>query len=454
MPRKPIWTEGLFVSQHHFQVQDLYHEELLRERIAGVRRFEWGILHLEVDERLLQAGQFRLKRLAAVWPDGTFVACGGPSEPPTPEARSFEAAFEAESAHLEVVVGLAGEGASPANVSEPGEPPALRRFSRTSEHVADFNTGGSPQELEFAVPNVRVLFGSERQENVSTLPVAQLVRQPGGRVIVRDNFVPPTLRISAAPFLTSGLHRVLGAMTTRQRELAAGRKQRHSTSIEFHFTDARRFWLLHTLNASIPVLSHLLDTQRAHPEEVYLALASLVGQLSTFAPDADLTTLPRFNYAELGDVFEQLFARVLSLLALDSLPVYTEVALERRQDGMFVGRIPEARLTNQAFFVAVKSALPEPITRERIPQLLKVAAWNHIYEVVKQARHGCRVEVEWAPSSSLPLKPGLCFFRLRTEGPFWEEITKSLSVALYLPVDADWKDAWLDVYAIDPAYLR
>jgi type VI secretion system protein ImpJ len=288
---------------------------------------------------------------------------------------------------------------------------------------------------------------------LATFPVAQLVRQSGGRVIVRDNFVPSVLRISAAPFLTSGLQRVLGAMTTRQRELASARKQRNVGNIEFHFTDARRFWMLHTLNASIPLLAHLLDVN-AHPEEVYIALAGLAGQLCTFAPDADPTSLPRFNYHELGEVFEHLFARILSLLAVDSVPTYVEVPLERRQDGMFVGKLQEPRLVNNEFFLAVKSSLPEPIVRERIPQLLKVAAWTHIYEVVKQARHGVRAEVEWNPSSSLPIKPGLCFFRLRREGPFWEEIAKSGTLALYVPVDPDWKDALLYVYAVSPEYLR
>jgi len=66
MSLKPIWTEGLFLSQHHFQAQDLYHELLLRDRIAAIRRFDWGVLELEVDDRLLQAGQFRLRRLEAV----------------------------------------------------------------------------------------------------------------------------------------------------------------------------------------------------------------------------------------------------------------------------------------------------------------------------------------------------------------------------------------------------
>jgi predicted component of type VI protein secretion system len=65
-----------------------------------------------------------------------------------------------------------------------------------------------------------------------------------------------------------------------------------------------------------------------------------------------------------------------------------------------------------------------------------------------------RAEVEWSPSASLPVKPGTCFFRLRREGAFWEEISKTSTMALYLPADADWKDTWLAVYAIDPAYLR
>jgi type VI secretion system protein ImpJ len=452
MWRKPVWTEGLFVSQHHFQVQDRYHEGLLRDRTSALRRFEWGISELEIDERVLQTGQFGVRRLHAVWPDGLVVRCGDPSGDPLPEPRPFDGHLRADAASLDVFVAVTSEGTS--NVALTGEPSVLQRFTRSTQRVDDFNSGGAPQDIEVAVPNLRIIFGSERRERVMTLPVAQLVRQSDGRIVVRDTFVPPVLSISAAPFLTGGLRRVLGAVTARQRELASARKQRHASSIEFHFTDARRFWLLHTLNAAIPVLTHLLDSQRVHPEEVYLQLARLVGELCTFAPDADPASIPKFNYVELGEVFEHLFARVLALLSIDAVPVYAEIPLERRPDGMFLGKIPEPRLTNQEFFVAVRSNLSEPLLRERVPQLLKVAGWKHISDVVKQARHGVRSEVEWTPSASLPVKPGTCFFRLRREGPFWEEIAKTSTIALYLPAEADWKDTWLAVYAIDPTYLR
>lgn len=451
MARRLVWTEGLFVSQHHFQAQDRYHEELVHSRIAALRRYDWGISQLEIDERLLQAGQFALRRLVATWPDGLLVDCGGPAGDPLPEPRPFEPHLRAEDQALDVLVGVPGEGG--ANVAPPGEPPGQHRFGRSTRPAEDFNTGGSIQDVEFAVVQVRVVFGTERRDRMATMPVAQLVRRPDGRIIVRDTFVPPVVQIAAAPFVAGGLRRVLGAMVARQRELAGARKQRSSGNIEFHYTDARRFWLLHTLSGTIPVLAHLLDSERAHPEEVYLALARLVGQLAVFSPE-DIPAVPPFDYGRLGDVFELLFARALALLTVDSVPAYTEIPLQRRPDGMFVGKLPEPRLANHEFFVAVRSALPEPNVRERIPQLLKVADWKHILDVVKQARHGVRAEVDWNPSSTLPLKPGLCFFRLRREGPFWEEIAKSSTMALYLPSDSDWKDASIAVYAVDPAQLR
>jgi type VI secretion system protein ImpJ len=197
-----------------------------------------------------------------------------------------------------------------------------------------------------------------------------------------------------------------------------------------------------------------VDSDQAHPEEVYLVLAELLAALSTFAADADPLASPKFNHLGLGEVFEALLARIHALLALDATPVYVEIPLERRPDGMFIGRIPEPRLINHDLFVAVRSKLPEAIVRERLPQLLKVAGWKQIGEVVKQARHGVRVEVDWAPSSALPVKPGVCFFRLQRQGPFWEEVAKTSSLALYMPNDADWKEAWLSVYALDPTYAR
>ncbi len=77
MPRKPIWTEGLLVSQHHFQQQDQYIETLLsRTARKPSRTTTGGVTDLKIDERGFAAGQFRTPAIDREWPDGTSIACG------------------------------------------------------------------------------------------------------------------------------------------------------------------------------------------------------------------------------------------------------------------------------------------------------------------------------------------------------------------------------------------
>jgi len=112
MVAKPIWTEGLLLSQHHFQQQDRYHEDLLSDRLGSVIHYPWGITDLEIEERALGSGQFKIRRLSAIWPDGASVATGEGSREPAPAPRSFEAAFTPESSSLDVFVGLAHQSGS------------------------------------------------------------------------------------------------------------------------------------------------------------------------------------------------------------------------------------------------------------------------------------------------------------------------------------------------------
>jgi type VI secretion system protein ImpJ len=453
MPNKPVWSEGVLVSQHHFQQQDRYHEQLLSDRLRAVVHYDWGITELEIDAAGLASSQLRIVKFKAIWPDGASLACGEGYDQPAPPPRNFEAAFTAGVDRLEVFLGIVDEGDASPILSRPHEPQSGRRFVQAAKSVPDLNSGGSVEEVEWARPNVRLFIGNERRDGYSVVRVAELLRQATGRAIVRDNHVPPVLHLGASAFLQAGLNRVLTVATSRQKDLAAERGQRSPGNVEFHATAAQTFWLLHTLNGVIPVLSHLLETPRAHPEEAYLVLASLIGQLSSFAADADPRNVPKFNYLELGDMFEVMFARAVSLLSGQVDKPYVEIELERRADGMYLGKLRDPKLISHEIFVAVTANQVDAVVRDRAPAVLKIASWNQIYDVVKQARRGVRVDVEWNPSVALPVRPGVCFFRVRREGNFWDEVASSSTLALYLPSDGDWKDANLSVYAIEPRRL-
>jgi type VI secretion system protein ImpJ len=447
MARKPIWTEGLLISQHHLQQQDQYFEGLLQDRVRAISHYDWGISELKIDELGFAAGQFRVLRLSAIWPDGTSIVCGEGTGVPAPEPRDLPV----DSQRIEVFIGLTAASDS-AQLAMDGA--GMRRYARELHTVQDLNSGSSPQEVEWARPNLRVLLGTERRDGFVTLLAAELVRQENGQFLVLDTRVPPVLELSAAPFLEMGVRRVLANAVARQEQLFADRRGRQNSGADFHASEVRRFLLLQALSAAIPVLNHLLDTPRSHPEEAYLALAQLASVLACFSSDVAPSEIPKFNYLALGETFEFLFATVLRLLSGGTERAYTEIALEHRPDGMFIARIPDAKLLSYEFFVAVKANMPEALLRERAPGVLKLAGWNHIYDVVKHARSGVKLSVEWSPSGALPLKQGVCFFRVAREGSYWEEVAKTSTVALYLPLDGDWAGTELSLYAADPAALR
>src|SRR4029450_8975783 len=97
-PRKPVWTEGLFMTPQHLQQGDSYHEALVQARTNALLTFPWGVVGVQFDERALSAGQLKLVKCHGFFPDGTpfFVGdCGEDQGGGGPLERAFPAALEA-----------------------------------------------------------------------------------------------------------------------------------------------------------------------------------------------------------------------------------------------------------------------------------------------------------------------------------------------------------------------
>jgi type VI secretion system protein ImpJ len=447
--KKPVWTEGLFVTQHSFQQQDNYAEELIRSRMWALGPFNWGLLDLEIDQYALSNGQLVIKRLSAILPDGTPLRCGESALPP-PAARPFDTVFTPQMSALEVYVALPRESAKRANVELEQASSVSARYIRSEEQVLDYNTGGASHGVSWARPNLRVLLGNESREAYDSLCVAELVRSPAG-VGVRDNYVPPVLRIGASSFLVSGFRRVLTAMITRHRVLSESRRQRTAASVVFEASDAAKFWMLNTLNDAIPEFSHFVDQQTVHPEQAYLALARFIGRMSTFAVDSGPSGVPKFSYLGLGDVFEPMFARALSLLEAVLAERFVEIPLEHRQDGMYMGKIEDVELFGHHFFLAAFGAMPENEIRDRLPKLSKIASWNNVGSILQSAVNGLRLEPSYQPPGALPIKPGVVFFAMDKTTGFWSDVQMTRTIALYYPLPKE--AVSIKLYAVDPANL-
>src|ERR1051326_2268359 len=89
--QKVLWSEGLFLTPHHFQQWDRYYENLLDSRFRQLSSFNWGVADLEINSEALQNSRFELLKSRAVLPDGLLVDI--PKVDAVPPGRDFAAAF-------------------------------------------------------------------------------------------------------------------------------------------------------------------------------------------------------------------------------------------------------------------------------------------------------------------------------------------------------------------------
>lgn len=454
-PRKLLWTEGLFVTQHHFQQLDRYHEALLTQRIRAVNRYDWGVSELEIDERALATGALRVTRLLAVLPDGTPVSSGEGLDDAIPP-RPLEGAFGPQTKTLDVFVALADELDNTPNVDLDPKAVVTARYLRGDATVLDYNTGTAEQPMTWARRNLRLVFGDEKQESLVVMRVAQVMRGPTGALSLKSDVIPPSLRIGASPMLMNGFRRLLSRMSGKQRAIAETRKHRTDAAVEFLASDATKFWLLNALNLWIPVMSHLVEEGKHHPSDAYVSLAQFIGQLCTFAVDGDPTAIPRFDYLELGEVFRKMFERAETLLEAVIAEKYTEIQLQKREDGMYLGSLQDPTILQQEFFLAAHSQAPESagetILRERLPRLTKIASWNQISSILNSAVNGAKLELEYRPPGALPVRSGHVFFRVVKTPEFWSDIVTTGTIAIYQPIEP--ASVTLTLYAVDPSSLK
>jgi type VI secretion system protein ImpJ len=450
-PRKLVWTEGLFVTQHHFQQLDRYHEWLTSQRLRAALPYDWGVLDIEVDERALAAEQFKLSRLTVMLPDGSPIEHGEATGDPVPP-RAFGSAFPAQVKSLDVYLAMTHETDNMPNVDLDGKGGGALRYVREQASVLDVNTGVGEHNIQYARPNVTLLFGDERKEAFDAVRIAQITRASTGVPTLKESFIPPILRVGASPYLVSRFRRLLATMTGKQRTLAESRRQRTTAAVEFQASDAAKFWLLNALNLSIPAISHIVDHATDHPEQAYLHLAQLIGQLCTFAVDGDPTTIPKFNYLELGDVFDPMFDRALKLLEAVLAERYVEIPLTKREDGMFLGQITDSNVLRYAFFLAAAGNVPEGQLRDRMPKLTKIASWSQIGAILNSAVNGIKLELEYTPPGALPIKPGVVFFKVVRTPEYWNDIAGTGTIAIYQPIDP--QGVTLHLYGVDPTNLQ
>ncbi len=438
----------MLLTPHHFQQWDNYHEELLNARARSILPFDYGVLNLQVNSEAVANGNFQITNCRAVMPDGLLVNV--PDAEAVPDLRPVGEHFKVEKDKLGVHLAIPARKMGEANFQSSGAAASSNvRFLQEGALVKDETSGGNEQPLAYAKSNLRIIFDDELRDGFTSLKIAELQRTPTGQLKISEDYIPPVLKVSASVWLVNMLRQLVEILITKSGSLGEQRRASNASLADFTTSEVAVFWLLHTINSSIPTMSHYFRSPLLHPEKLYLEMGTLVGKLMTFSLEVHPKDIVKYDHDDLYFTFYNLSMQLKDLLETVIPSRCVPIPLEKTRDTLYVGRIEDERLLKEAgFYLAVRAQMPESKLIEGVPRVVKIASRDVIDSVIGSALPGVVLTHSNPPPAPIPSRVGFKYFQLDSIGPYWNGIAGSKVIAVYVPNEIP--DEKLEMYAVKP----
>jgi type VI secretion system protein ImpJ len=422
----------MFLRPQHFQQQSIHQEWLVVQLAHLHQAYAFGMKCLTIDEAALAIGTLRLERVTAILPDGTLLNI--PANDPSPPVRDLRdiPSLGTESLIYLALPALNGHGGNSLEVGQQSTRPA--RYTVENARAPDLYTSGIEAELSILRHQPVVLTEKENRDGYFSIPVGRITLSPSGSWTLDTHFIPPLLDIHGSEVLTALLRRLVDMLFVKSQQLTARHRERARNVAEYSTSDISSFWLLHTVNRNFPRLSHFLKAPLIHPEQLYLALAELNGELLTFSSNALLTDIPAYAHDNLSPVFIALEKSIHELLDTVISSRYQVIPLVSTRPSLYVGRIDsENLLENADLYLSIESQQPTARVIESVPLKLKIGSPEDVEKILNSALPGVRLSYASQTPSAIPVRIGNVYFAIEPGSPIYDRMKASRSICLYIP---------------------
>jgi type VI secretion system protein ImpJ len=433
-----VWNEGMYLAQHHFQIQSKYFEDSLQFALRHLFFKTYGLAGYELDREALLNGTVSLVHARGVLPDGTPFHM--PDSDPIPAAHEVRELFSpTQDSHL-VLLTLPAYRRGEANCAgSPSDSNLRARYLPHPTLVPDDTTGGDEKPVVLGRKNFRLLLDVEEGGDEVALPLARIRRDGAGHFVYDPEYVPPCLQIGASERLLLLGRRLLEILEAKSAALEAERRTGRKELREFASHEVANFWLLHAVRSSMVPLRHYLELRHAHPEQLYAEFARLAGALCTFALDSDPRTLPLYDHEQLGECFAALDHHIRRHLEIIVPTNCLSIPLRQVSDFLVVGSVSDQRCLGRAqWILGVRSEIGRADLIARVPELVKICSSRHVERLFMKALPGLTVHHLQRPPAAVSPVVGAEYFILGRTGSettqlCWDSITKTGEVGVYVP---------------------
>lgn len=432
---KVVWSEGMYLAQHHFQAQSRYFEDSLQFLLGNLSYKAYGVAGCELDPEALLNGTVLLGHARGILPDG--MAFHIPVSDPPPTSRQIGDAFSPteESHQLLLTIPAYRRGAANCGPTPDG---GFRYVAHTAE-MHDDVTGSDTKPVPIGRKNFRLRLDYEAQANEIALPIARIRRDGTGHFVYDSDYIPPCLQIGGSARLLLLLGSIIEILDAKSAAVAGESSSSRKVLREYASREVANFWLLHAVRSSIPPLRHILQMRTSHPEELYTELSRLAGALCTFAIDSHPRSLPAYDHERLGDCFAEIDRHIRAHLEVIIPTNCITLPLRRVSDFLYAGVVTDQRCFGQSqWILGARTEGDRGELIAKVPKLVKICSSRHVERLFKEARPGLSIQHLPNPPSAVSPRIGAEYFTLGRSGSIeapicWKEIAKSAEVGIYVP---------------------
>jgi len=428
--QKVVWYEGMKLDPHHFQQADRYNQYCINTKFRLLNPGFWGIKEMLIDTAALAGGTFGFVQCQGIMPDS--LSFNMPENDPLPKSRNFEELFDATSEKLDVYLALPSENPSGNNCQINQENSINNtRFNLQNSELPDYNTGINIRSVGIARPNFQFKFGDESLEDFSSIKIGEIARTSDGKYNMDKNYIPPSLSVSNSEVLQDLVRKLLSALVSKGKEL---RQQTTIQKPELSLTQVEILLMLQTINSFTPLLNYYYQSKNIHPENLYILLLNLAGQLSTYSNMGIKTSeFPAYDHKHLNEVFNQVINEINVMLNVEKTVERRDliIPLRKQADTLYVGQLSPNHISSQ-FFIAVAGDIPEKKIISELPKNIKISAYEEIFAVHQAGIQGVTIEYVARPPAGISINEKAHYFKINKEGRFWDKIVAKNNIAFFI----------------------
>ena len=424
-----VWSEGMHLGPHHFQVQSRYFEDSIQFATSSLWFASYGLAGLELDADALYNGTISLLHARGIFRDGlpfNMPECDG-----LPEPRAIADLIPPTHEGVTVLLGIPPLKANGRNCTLEGDGAGGARYAARRRVLSDEITGSDERSVQLGHKNLRLLVDTEPAGDLVTLAVARAMRDGSGHFVYDPNFVPPVIQLGASARLLQLLQQLIEILSEKS---AAISRDAAGAGTEFSSREIASFWLLHAVNSALAPLRHELIAKRGHPEELFVELSRLAGALCTFALEASPRDLPLYDHENLSECFALLDRHIRAHLETVLPTNCITIPLTAAGDCFYEGEVTDQRcMGNARWVLGIRAAIGEAELMAETPRLVKVCTPAFVRELVNRALPGMPLTHLPAPPPAISRRAEVQYFGISRSGPCWNHMQQTRHVGVYVP---------------------